>query len=116
MWLSIPIASAASLRARAGMSLSFRVLDQCGASSTAAVLPELFFCVTLISFLSQYDSQITLCCPRGPVPNSQILPNDIGIGVDSQSRPLRHGDPTIYRREHAALELRFEIGLDPGDD
>jgi hypothetical protein len=45
----------------------------------------------------------------GLSPNSQILANDIGIGVDSQSRPLRHGDPSIYRRRHATIELRFEI-------
>src|SRR5580693_8528 len=51
MWLSIPIASAASLRAREEMSLSSRVLDLCGASSTAAAVPKPFFCVTLISFL-----------------------------------------------------------------
>ena len=51
----------------------------------------------------------------GLSPNSQILANDIGIGIDSQSRPLRHGDLTIYRREHAAIELRFEIEVAPLD-
>ena len=48
MWLSMPIASAASLRARAGMSLSWRVLDLCGASTAAAVMPEPFVSVTLM--------------------------------------------------------------------
>ena len=51
----------------------------------------------------------------GLSPNSQILANDIGIGVDSQSRPLRHGDPSIYRRRHATIELRFEIEVAPLD-
>src|SRR5262249_519307 len=47
--------------------------------------------------------------------NSQIVANDIAIRVESQSRVLRHGYTTIYRRERVTIELRFEIKVAPLD-